>query len=261
MSLIFIDSGCDFGQNQIKKLPVESFNFSFILNDIEQSFDEEFDYVKFYSKLRKGVTLSIKPKSIDEYIKIFEPALKNGDDIVYIYASSEIFKVENLLKAKEKLQEKYPERVMEFLDSKNFSVGLGTLSFLLAMQYHSGATIKEILEHSYKVKDEVATYMVLDSLDTLIKNCLIEDSANQIAGTALNIKPIVTIDIDGKFRVVELTQIYRQSENSLIITNAHAINNGEMPRLDNSSSDFFFTEKAIPPRTSPPGASLQFLQW
>ena len=40
-----------------------------------------------------------------------------------------------------------------------------------------------------------------------------------------------------------LTQIYRQSENSLIITNAHAINNGEMPMLDNSSKDFFFTEK------------------
>jgi len=41
-----------------------------------------------------------------------------------------------------------------------------------------------------------------------------------------------------------LTQIYRQSENSLIITNAHAINNGHMPVLDNNSSDFFFTEKS-----------------
>jgi len=41
-----------------------------------------------------------------------------------------------------------------------------------------------------------------------------------------------------------LTQIYRQSENSLIITNAHAINEGKMPKLDNNSSDFFFTEKS-----------------
>ena len=40
-----------------------------------------------------------------------------------------------------------------------------------------------------------------------------------------------------------LTQIYRQSENSLIITNAHAINNGNMPKLDNSSKDFFFADK------------------
>lgn len=43
-----------------------------------------------------------------------------------------------------------------------------------------------------------------------------------------------------------LTQIYRQSENSLIITNAHLINSGKMPELNNSSSDFFFTSKQEP---------------
>ena len=37
-----------------------------------------------------------------------------------------------------------------------------------------------------------------------------------------------------------LTQIYRQSEDSLIITNAHAINEGKMPHFDNASTDFFF---------------------
>ncbi|MBE7073647.1 MAG: ATP-dependent RecD-like DNA helicase [Clostridiales bacterium] len=39
-----------------------------------------------------------------------------------------------------------------------------------------------------------------------------------------------------------LTKIYRQSDDSLIITNAHLINNGKMPHLDNSSKDFFFQE-------------------
>ncbi len=40
-----------------------------------------------------------------------------------------------------------------------------------------------------------------------------------------------------------LTKIYRQAENSLIITNAHLINSGKMPVIDNSSKDFFFEEK------------------
>ena len=40
-----------------------------------------------------------------------------------------------------------------------------------------------------------------------------------------------------------LTKIFRQDENSLIITNAHLINDGEMPKLDNSSNDFFFNQK------------------
>lgn len=50
----------------------------------------------------------------------------------------------------------------------------------------------------------------------------------------------------GLVPVAHLTQIYRQSESSLIITNAHAINNGEMPILDNKSNDFFYENKQEP---------------
>lgn len=47
----------------------------------------------------------------------------------------------------------------------------------------------------------------------------------------------------GCFATIKLTQIYRQSEDSLIIVNAHAINNGDMPKLDNKSRDFFFERR------------------
>ncbi len=40
-----------------------------------------------------------------------------------------------------------------------------------------------------------------------------------------------------------LTKIFRQSEKSLIVQNAHLINDGEMPIIDNTSSDFFFDTK------------------
>jgi exodeoxyribonuclease V alpha subunit len=46
----------------------------------------------------------------------------------------------------------------------------------------------------------------------------------------------------GVISVSMLTKIYRQSDNSLIITNAHLINCGKMPFIDNSSNDFFFEE-------------------
>ncbi len=46
-----------------------------------------------------------------------------------------------------------------------------------------------------------------------------------------------------RFPVSYLTQIYRQSEDSKIVPNAHKINNGVMPDLDNKSNDFFFENK------------------
>lgn len=43
-----------------------------------------------------------------------------------------------------------------------------------------------------------------------------------------------------KVHVTELKNIYRQDNDSLIITNAHLINNGKMPIIDNTSKDFFY---------------------
>ncbi len=45
-----------------------------------------------------------------------------------------------------------------------------------------------------------------------------------------------------KVYTTNLVNIYRQGEDSLIITNAHLINNGKMPVLDNTSKDFFYEQ-------------------
>ncbi len=50
----------------------------------------------------------------------------------------------------------------------------------------------------------------------------------------------------GYVPVTQLTKIYRQENNSLIIDNAHLINEGKMPIIDNNSSDFFFETKETP---------------
>ncbi len=44
----------------------------------------------------------------------------------------------------------------------------------------------------------------------------------------------------GRFATVRLTEIFRQARQSLIVTNAHAVNGGIMPRLDVKDNDFFY---------------------
>ncbi len=46
-----------------------------------------------------------------------------------------------------------------------------------------------------------------------------------------------------RIKTVALTEIFRQSAKSLIITNAHKINNGDNPTLSSVSSDFFFVSR------------------
>lgn len=46
------------------------------------------------------------------------------------------------------------------------------------------------------------------------------------------------------FPTIKLTKIFRQAGESLIITNAHSINNGEYPILSAKNNDFFFLDRA-----------------
>ncbi len=48
----------------------------------------------------------------------------------------------------------------------------------------------------------------------------------------------------GVFPVICLNEIFRQAQESLIVTNAHRINAGEMPVLDATDKDFFFLARA-----------------
>ncbi|MBQ9113258.1 MAG: ATP-dependent RecD-like DNA helicase [Clostridia bacterium] len=48
----------------------------------------------------------------------------------------------------------------------------------------------------------------------------------------------------GRFATVRLTEIFRQAQKSLIITNAHAVNGGSMPVLNVKDNDFFFLPRA-----------------
>ncbi len=59
------------------------------------------------------------------------------------------------------------------------------------------------------------------------------------AGNCLN-----DIIASERFGVIKLNHIFRQAEQSLIVTNAHAINNGEMPVINDRTRDFFFVEKS-----------------
>ena len=47
-----------------------------------------------------------------------------------------------------------------------------------------------------------------------------------------------------RVHTTQLVNIYRQSNDSLIITNAHLINSGKMPVINNSSKDFFYEQGA-----------------
>lgn len=214
MSLFFVDSCSDLSSEQIKMLGIECIQMPYAINDKRMEFDENFDYDKFYSKCRKDMCISFTGLSTQEYVELFEPCLQQKDDIVYVHTSSKVVNTDKLLSAKEILKEKYPDNDIYLIDSANFSIGYGVVAYLLALQYRKGDSPSEIMEFAYQIKDEIQSYYIVDSLESMYNHNLINSSA--VAGTMLNVKPIVSIDLDGKLQAIDKQSGKRSAINQII---------------------------------------------
>ncbi|MBQ9132797.1 MAG: ATP-dependent RecD-like DNA helicase [Clostridia bacterium] len=129
---------------------------------------------------------------------------------------------------------------------------------------HEAKTIHRLLE--YSGEEGRGMRFQRDESNLLEENVIIVDEASMVDNNLMSdllraVKPgarmIIIGDADqlpsvgagnvlrdllecGRFSTVCLTEIFRQAQQSRIVTNAHAINRGEMPCLDDKKNDFFY---------------------
>jgi len=87
-------------------------------------------------------------------------------------------------------------------------------------------------------------YYMLKAMKNQTQLILIGD-ADQLPSVAPGniLKDIIRSEIAG---ICKLNKIFRQTERSMIVYNAHNINMGQMPVIDNKSDDFFFLDAPAP---------------
>ncbi len=135
--------------------------------------------------------------------------------------------------------------------SESTSTEARTIHRLLEMEFEEGSghghfrrNEQDLLEESVIIVDEASMVdtALMCSLCKAVKpgaRVILIGDADQLpsvgAGRVLN----DLID-SGRFATVRLREIFRQARESLIVTNAHAINEGEYPNLSVKNNDFFF---------------------
>lgn len=85
--------------------------------------------------------------------------------------------------------------------------------------------------------DVSVMYSLLSALENGTRLILVGDKDQLPSVGAGNV--LADVIRSGVIEIRYLTHIYRQSEDSLIVTNAHMINKGKMPEINNKSRDFF----------------------
>lgn len=100
-----------------------------------------------------------------------------------------------------------------------------------------------ILDES-SMMDILLFYHVLKAIPLGCRLILIGDQDQLPSVGAGNV--LKDLIVSGKIPVVTLKTVFRQAEQSLIVTNAHRIRSGEMPQYGQPDADFFFMEKEDP---------------
>ena len=89
--------------------------------------------------------------------------------------------------------------------------------------------------------DTVVFAALMDALPLTCRLVMVGDSDQLPPVGAGNV--LSDMIASGLLPVVELTEVFRQAQMSLIVTNAHRVVAGEMPELDRTDRDFFHMER------------------
>ncbi|MCL2189555.1 MAG: DegV family protein [Defluviitaleaceae bacterium] len=153
---------------------------------------------EFYDLLRAGKSGSTTQITAFRYIEVFEPFLREGQDILYLCLSSGLSKsYEQSLLAVEELQKKYPERRVVSVDSKSASLGEGMLAYHAAQACREGKTLDEAAAYLQTLIPRTFHWIMADDLHHLRRGGRVSGAA-AFMGTLLSVKPILTIVDSGR---------------------------------------------------------------
>lgn len=162
----------------------------------------------FYERLSQSKTLpTTSQPSMQDFLAVYEAMAEKYDAIVAVLISSGISgTVASALAAAQEF-DKVPVAVV---DSRSTSAAQGWATLEAARLAAQGASFEEVRDKAQWVVDRLHTFFVVDTLKYLHKGGRI-GGASRYLGTALNIKPILYFDAEGKIDALERVRTKRRA--------------------------------------------------
>ena len=160
-----------------------------------------FDGHDFYEALRRGAevkTSMISPAAAQEAI---EPALAAGDDVLFLGISGGVSGTcWGVGLVAQELAAEYPGRRVQVLDTRGASLGEGLVVLEVAQLAQQGADMDAIVARAETLCGKMRQHFMVDDLKFLRRGGRLSGAA-ALAGTLLQIKPILQGDENGKIVV------------------------------------------------------------
>lgn len=228
---IVTDSSANLPQGFIESQNIHILSLSYFLNEIEyksyeKGRDNDKNIVSFYEELRKKGNARTSLVNTQDARETLEQLMKNGKDVLYIGFSSGLSGTyQSVSIAAEDVSEAYPNVKCRCIDTLAATLGQGILVYYAAKMRENGNTLDETAEWLENNKLRVQHWFTVDDLFYLHRGGRLS-TASAIFGSALNIKPLLSVDANGKLFTVDKVRGRKKVLNQII---ARFIENVENP--------------------------------
>lgn len=200
---IFVDSAANLTDEMIKNFDIRVVSYTCTIDGKDmECYEEGVPYEqtakKFYDAMRGGSETKTTLVNAEKIKNAVIPSLEAGKDVLFVTISSQISGTYNQAKAvAEEMKQLYPERKMLVADSFNASLGEGMFAVQAARLGELGENIETCAEWIEKHKLNMNSVFTVSQLKFLKRGGRISATL-AIAGTLLNIKPVLKADANGK---------------------------------------------------------------
>lgn len=187
-----------------------------VIFDNEEFKEIDIQNENFYDKLDRSLRIPTSSQpSLDEMYNILEKHIRNNNEVVGVFLSSEMSGTySNACLAKSMILEKYPNALIEIIDSRSNCMQLGFAALSAAKAAQQEKPIDEVVT---VVKDNIKRSRFLfipDTLEYLKKGGRI-GGASALLGTIFQIKPILTV-VDGKTELFNKVRTKKRAIQTMI---------------------------------------------
>lgn len=203
--ILSTDTCCDDFKSHLKQDNIEYITMSYIcedevLHDEANSFE---DYENFYNEMRNGKVFSTTGLNVFEVREYFEYLLKKyNSDILHISLSSGLSGTYNIVQSvADELNENSENKIYVF-DSLCATQPQNVLVQYAKSLRDTEMSASEAMEALSNEVQHLMVYFFLNDLDALKRGGRIS-GIQAVMGKALQLRPLLTFDSEGKLRVIE----------------------------------------------------------
>lgn len=204
------DSTCDLYKEYREKRNIWFAPLTFTLEkggEQEEGLDEFScyrDYVDFYEKVEGGAFPRTSMLNYEAHCEHFRKMAQAGvKDVLHFSISSGLARTVTVAKqAAEEVKKEYPEFNLYSVDPLTATIGQGALVSLACDWRDQGKTVQETYEYLMDARLRIQHCIIPNDLFYLRKGGRVS-AVSAVFGTALNIKPMLTFDSEGKLKVID----------------------------------------------------------